>query len=42
MATRYLGTQGGKAYAEASPGMADSIVVRIRPATWYTVDYNLS
>jgi len=42
MATRYLGTQGGKAYAEASQDTADSIVVRLSPATWYTVDYNLS
>ena len=41
MATRYLGTQGGKAYAEASPEMADSMVVCISPKTWHTVDYNL-
>ncbi len=38
MARRYLGTKGGDRYAEAS-GTDDSIVVRIEPERWLTVDY---
>jgi len=40
MATRYLGEELGRAYAAASEGGDDSIVVSIDPETWYTVDYN--
>ena len=41
MATRYLGTEGGKAYAEGSSDAGgDSIVVSITPETWFTVDYS--
>jgi len=41
MATRYLGEQGGRAYADASAdGDGSSIVVSFKPETWLTVDYN--
>lgn len=40
MATRYLGPERGKAYAEASTASANSIVISISPETWYTVDYS--
>jgi hypothetical protein len=39
MAVRYLGEDAGRAYAQASTSGESSIVVRIRPRTWYTVDY---
>lgn len=40
MATRYLGEKQGKAYAAASSGSEGSIVVRIKPETWFTVNYD--
>lgn len=40
MATRYLGTQMGKAYAQnAAAGDGASVVVRMRPERWLAVDY---
>ncbi len=40
MATRYLGEDGGKQYAAASPGDdSSSIIISIAPERWYTVDY---
>jgi PPOX class probable F420-dependent enzyme len=42
MARRYLGDRGGDAYlrAQGGPaGAAGSVVVRISPETWRTVDY---
>jgi nitroimidazol reductase NimA-like FMN-containing flavoprotein (pyridoxamine 5'-phosphate oxidase superfamily) len=40
MAVRYLGEEQGKAYADSSGDGEGSIVVRIKPETWYTVDYS--
>ena len=43
MARRYLGTELGDRYVEATSGERDaggSIVVRMRPARWLSVDYN--
>ncbi len=41
MATRYLGVEGGKAYASGGgDDDGDSIIVSITPETWYTVDYS--
>ncbi|MBD3648058.1 MAG: pyridoxamine 5'-phosphate oxidase family protein [Pseudomonadales bacterium] len=40
MATRYLGGDQGRAYAQASVTDETSIIVRIEPVTWYTVDYS--
>jgi nitroimidazol reductase NimA-like FMN-containing flavoprotein (pyridoxamine 5'-phosphate oxidase superfamily) len=40
MAVRYLGEEQGKAYADGSGDGEGSIVVRIKPETWYTVDYS--
>ena len=40
MASRYLGRDGGKQYADASSGDGSgSIIVTITPHRWYTVDY---
>lgn len=38
MARRYLGAKGGDAYAEHS-GTDGSVVVRIEPQRWLSVDY---
>ena len=40
MAIRYLGEEQGRSYAEGSPTDEGSIVVSIKPETWYTVDYS--
>jgi len=40
MAVRYLGEEQGRLYAEASATGPDSIIVTLRPETWYTVDYS--
>ncbi len=40
LATRYLGPDFGKLYADANPPGADSIVVRLRPDHWRTFDFN--
>ncbi len=41
MARRYLGVEGGDRYVEATAADGDgsSIVVRMRPERWLTVDY---
>ena len=39
LATRYLGKEGGKAYAESMP-TGTSLTVTIRPETWLAVDYS--
>ena len=38
LATRYVGEEGGKAYAE-NMRTAESFTVTIRPETWLAVDY---
>ena len=40
MAIRYLGEEQGKAYAASSDNGDDSIMVRINPESWLTVDYS--
>jgi nitroimidazol reductase NimA-like FMN-containing flavoprotein (pyridoxamine 5'-phosphate oxidase superfamily) len=40
MATRYLGPERGKAYADASTDTGNNVVISISPETWFTVDYN--
>ena len=39
LATRYLGAEEGKAYAESMPTGA-SLTVTVRPETWLAVDYS--
>ena len=39
LATRYLGEEDGKAYAESMPTGA-SLTVTVRPETWLAVDYS--
>jgi hypothetical protein len=39
MATRYLGDEFGKWYAENNPSTDDSVVARLRPERWLTCDY---
>ena len=38
LATRYLGEEAGRQYAEG-PGSSDPVVVTLTPARWRTVDY---
>lgn len=40
MAQRYLGEEMGRAYAAQSAGDAGSILVRLQPEKWLTVDYS--
>jgi hypothetical protein len=43
MARRYLGTELGDRYVEATSGERDaggSVVVRMHPERWLSVDYN--
>ncbi|MDC0213962.1 pyridoxamine 5'-phosphate oxidase family protein [Gammaproteobacteria bacterium] len=42
MATRYLGEEQGKAYAEANSSVSDglSIIVSVKPERWLAVDYS--
>ena len=40
MATRYLGPELGKWYAETNPSTAQSVVVRLRPEQWLTGDFS--
>ena len=45
MARRYLGLEGGDAYIESTGGSEErgsSIVVRVAPSRWLTVDYTKS
>ena len=39
LATRYLGAEDGKAYADNMPGDS-SLTVTVRPETWLAVDYS--
>ena len=39
MATRYLGAELGRWYADTNPNTADSVVLRLTPERWRTVDY---
>lgn len=39
MAVRYLGEEGGRAYAESPEGEGESIIVSMTPEKWLTVDY---
>jgi PPOX class probable F420-dependent enzyme len=39
MATRYLGDEFGKWYAENNPSSGDTVVARLRPERWLTCDY---
>lgn len=38
MATRYLGVEGGRSYVDGSGG-SDSVIIRMRPNRWFSVDY---
>ena len=38
MATRYLGTEQGRAYVDGSGG-SDSVIIRMHPNRWFSVDY---
>jgi len=40
MASRYLGPELGKWYAETNPSTAQSVVVRLRPEQWLTGDFS--
>jgi PPOX class probable F420-dependent enzyme len=40
LAHRYLGKELGDRYLEATAGEEDSILVRMRPERWLTVDYS--
>jgi nitroimidazol reductase NimA-like FMN-containing flavoprotein (pyridoxamine 5'-phosphate oxidase superfamily) len=41
LAQRYLGTEAGDAYVEATRGEhSDNVLVRIRPERWLTVDFS--
>ena len=40
IATRYLGTEMGTAYADSGGAAADDIIVRLRPVRWRTSDFS--
>lgn len=40
MAVRYLGEEQGQVYANSSGNNEGSIIISIKPETWYTVDYS--
>ena len=40
MATRYLGPEMGKWYAENSPSTSASVLVRLTPEKWRTADFS--
>ena len=40
MATRYLGPEMGKWYAEKNPSTSASVVVRLTPEKWRTADFS--
>lgn len=42
MASRYLGPELGKWYAETNPSTEESVVVRLRPEQWLTGDFSKS
>jgi nitroimidazol reductase NimA-like FMN-containing flavoprotein (pyridoxamine 5'-phosphate oxidase superfamily) len=39
MASRYLGPEMGKWYAENNPSTPESVVARLTPETWNTMDF---
>jgi len=39
MATRYLGPELGKWYADTNPSSADTVLVRLTPEKWRTCDF---
>lgn len=39
MASRYLGPELGRWYADTNPSTEDSVVVRLHPEHWRTMDY---
>jgi len=39
MASRYLGPELGKWYAENNPSTSESVIVRLTPETWATCDF---
>ena len=39
LAVRYLGPEMGAWYAENNPPTSESMIARIRPEQWLTVDY---
>ncbi|MCY7300830.1 MAG: pyridoxamine 5'-phosphate oxidase family protein [Ilumatobacteraceae bacterium] len=39
MATRYLGAELGKWYADSNPSTADTVLVRLTPEKWRTCDF---
>ena len=39
MASRYLGPELGKWYAENNPSTSESVIVRLSPETWLTCDF---
>jgi len=39
IATRYLGAELGAWYADSNPPTDDTVVVRLRPEQWLTIDY---
>jgi nitroimidazol reductase NimA-like FMN-containing flavoprotein (pyridoxamine 5'-phosphate oxidase superfamily) len=39
MASRYLGPEMGKWYAQNNPSTAESVVARLTPDTWNTMDF---
>jgi nitroimidazol reductase NimA-like FMN-containing flavoprotein (pyridoxamine 5'-phosphate oxidase superfamily) len=39
MASRYLGPELGKWYAENNPSTSQSVIVRLTPETWATCDF---
>ena len=39
LASRYLGDELGRWYADANPPTADTVTVRLRPERWRTFDF---
>ena len=39
MASRYLGPELGKWYAENNPSTSESVIVRLTPENWLTCDF---
>jgi nitroimidazol reductase NimA-like FMN-containing flavoprotein (pyridoxamine 5'-phosphate oxidase superfamily) len=39
MASRYLGPELGKWYAETNPSTSESVIVRLTPENWLTCDF---
>jgi hypothetical protein len=39
MASRYLGPELGRWYAENNPSTSESVIVRLTPENWLTCDF---